>query len=243
MVVHSLVRMFAAEYAEFRAAQLPHQTISALYLRTCPLLPEYLICPLHSAAFCKDKTVFERTGVKHFWIIENSLDFLDSIKEVKTDFMESYDFSTLYTNLPHANIKEAFKKLFKLVFSREAKSFIIVNMRKAFFSNQQRRNYASFNEKDMNRILHFILDNIYVKFGNDVYKQKVGIPIGLDSGQDIANLLLYYFEREYLLALTRSDLNTAKKFCHTFRYIDDLFSAAFRQFSNHLQGFIHLPLL
>ena len=167
---------------------------------------------------------------------------MDSIKEVKTDFLESYDFSTLYTNLPHANIKEAFKKLFNLVFSREAKTFINVNLKKAFFSNQQRAHYASFNEKDMNRILHFILDYIYVKFGNDVYKQKIGIPIGLDSGQDIANLLLYYFEREYLLALSRSDLNAAKKFCHSFRYIDDLFSAAFREFSIHLQN-IYPPAL
>ena len=59
-----------------------------------------------------DKTVFERTGVKHFWIIENSLDFLENVRELRTDFLVSYDFSTLYTNLPHAEIKKAFLAIF-----------------------------------------------------------------------------------------------------------------------------------
>ena len=140
-----------------------------------------------------DKVVFERTGVKHFWIIENSLDFLDKVKGLRTDILVSHDFSTLYTNLPHSNIKEAFKKLFNLVFSREGKTYINVNHRKAFFSNNQTRGYSSFNEKDLNRILLFILDNIYVKFGNLVYKQKISIPIGLDSRQDIANLFTIFF--------------------------------------------------
>ena len=80
-----------------------------------------------------NKFVFERTGVKQFWIIENSLDFLENVKELRTDFMVSYDFSTLYTNLPHVEIKKAFKKLFNLVFSHEGKQFVNVNLRKAFF--------------------------------------------------------------------------------------------------------------
>ena len=181
-----------------------------------------------------DKVVFQRTGLKHFWIIENSLDFLENIKELRTDFLESYDFSTLYTNLPHTEIKNSFKKLFNLVFKREGKRFINVNLRKAFFANDALRNYVSFTEDDMNKVLIFILDNIYVKFGNKVFKQKIGIPIGLDSGQDIANLLLYFYEREYVVNLSKTDMITAKKFQHCFRYIDDLFNADFRDFSNHL---------
>ena len=181
-----------------------------------------------------DKTVFERTGLKYFWIIDNSLDFLDNIKNLNTDFMESYDFSTLYTNLPHNEIKIAFQKLFSTVFARESKMFINVSSRKAFFSDRPTRGYVSLRETDLYEILCFILDNIYVKFGTELAKQKIGIPIGLDSGQDIANLLLYYYESEYLRNLAINDLNEAKKFCYSFRYIDDLLSAAFRNFSNHL---------
>ena len=65
-------------------------------------------------------------------------------------------------------------------------------------------------------------------------KQKIGILIGLDSGQDIANLLLYYYESEYMLRLSRTNIDEAKKFNKCYRYIDDLFAADFPNFSNHL---------
>ena len=47
-------------------------------------------------------------------------------------------------------------------------------------------------------ILEFILDNIFVKFGRKVFKQVIGIPIGLDSGQDIANLWFFSCESDYV---------------------------------------------
>ena len=74
----------------------------------------------------------------------------------------------------------------------------------------------------------------YVKFGSKIFKQKKGIPIGLDSGQDIANLLLYYYESDYVKELSRDDIVTARKFCNSSRYIDDLFSADFSDFGDNL---------
>ena len=62
-------------------------------------------------------------------------------------------------------------------------------MQRAYFSTTAGKNCCSFWVTDMQDILEFILDNIYVKYGRKIYKQVVGIPIGLDSGQDIANLL------------------------------------------------------
>ena len=59
-------------------------------------------------------------------------------------------------------------------------------------------------------------------------------PIGLDSGQDIANLLLFYYEFKYIKDLSERDLLTARKFSFSFRYIDDLLSANFPEFHQHL---------
>ena len=83
-------------------------------------------------------------------------------------------------------------------------------------------------------ILEFILNNIFVKFSNQIYKQVIGIPIGLDSGQDIANLLLYQYESTYVETLSKRNLNLAKKFSTNQRYIDDLWSANFPDFKTHL---------
>ena len=73
-------------------------------------------------------------------------------------------------------------------------------------------NCCSFRVEDMMEILDFILDNIFVRFGRKVYKQVVGIPIGLDSGQDIANLLLYSYESDYVEKTSKQNLVLARKF-------------------------------
>ena len=82
--------------------------------------------------------------------------------------------------------------------------------------------------------MNFILDNIFVKFGDEIYRQVIGIPIGLDSGQDIANLLLYQYEATHIENLSKRDLVLARKFNHVYRYIDDLFSGDFPNFKQHL---------
>ena len=178
--------------------------------------------------------VFNRSGLKNYWIIENSLDFLENKKNKKVTHLETYDFSTLYTSLPHAEIKSKFRLLFRTIFDREGKQFINVNQRKAFFSNSPNNSYKSFTELQLFQILEFILDNIFVKFGNDIYKQIIGIPIGLDSGQDIANLLLFQYESSYIDRISRRDINLARKFSLCDRYIDDLSSLNFPDFSQHL---------
>jgi len=86
----------------------------------------------------------------------------------------------------------------------------------------------------MQEIMEFILDNIYVRYGKDVYKQVIGIPIGLDSGQDIANLLLYSYESDYVGEISKIDLSLARKFRLNGRYIDDLFVANFPTFRDHI---------
>ena len=149
--------------------------------------------------------------------------------------METFDFSTLYTNLPHEEIKKKFSKIFNKVYVREAKTYINVNNFGANFSAVKNKNKFSLRFEDMMDILSFILDNIYVKFGNDILKQVIGIPIGLDSGQDIANLLLFSYESDYVDLMSKQNIVFARNFNFCFRYIDDLFVGNFPNFKN----FIH----
>ena len=178
--------------------------------------------------------VYERSGLKYYWIIDNSLTFLDDISNIKTDHLETYDFSTLYTSLPHAEIKQKLRNLFKKIYDREGKEFINANHRKAYFSSIKNKNFHPFTQRNLVQTLDFILDNIFVKFGDSIYKQVIGIPIGLDAGQDIANLLLYQYESSYIERISKTNLNLAKKFKTSARYIDDLFSANFPDFKTHL---------
>ena len=107
-------------------------------------------------------------------------------------------------------------------------------MHKAYFSTTAGKNCCSFRVTDMQEILEFILDNIFVKFGRKIYKQVIGIPIGLDSGQDIANLLLYSYEADYVEKTSKQNIVLARKFNLCSRYIDDLFVGNFPDFREHI---------
>ena len=143
-------------------------------------------------------------------------------------------FSTLYTALPHEDIKVKFLGIFNKVYKRENKPYINVGYSKTYFSASKNRNGCSYSLVDMVEILDFILDNIYVKCGMHIFKQIIGIPIGLDSGQDIANLLLFSYESAYVENLAKTNIALARKFNLCKRYIDDLFVGNFANFKDHI---------
>ena len=51
------------------------------------------------------------------------------------------------------------------------------------------------------------LDNIYIRFGNKLYRQIVGIPMGTNSAALVAALFLIWYERDFMISL--SDDNSA----------------------------------
>ena len=53
-------------------------------------------------------TVYERDGINYFWSIKNSNDVLNKFKSknFQASKLSTYDFSTLYTTLPHHLIKD-----------------------------------------------------------------------------------------------------------------------------------------
>ena len=74
--------------------------------------------------------------------------------------------------------------------------------------------------------LNFLLDNIYIRSGEKIYRQVVGIPMGTNCAPLIADLFLYCYESQFMAKLhkdsTKSDL--IDKFNNTYRYLDDIFA-------------------
>ena len=66
----------------------------------------------HAIKYCKK--VCERSGKNLFWSIINSSEVLNKLKSRRSraTSLSTYDFSTLYTTLPHNLIKE---KLINLI--------------------------------------------------------------------------------------------------------------------------------
>ena len=65
--------------------------------------------------------VYERSGKNLFWSIKNSGEVLNKLKSrgFRATSLSTYDFSTLYTTLPHNLIKEKLINLIEWTFKRE----------------------------------------------------------------------------------------------------------------------------
>ena len=73
--------------------------------------------------------------------------------------------------------------------------------------------------------LHYLFDNIFIRFGSKLYRQIVGIIIDTNCAPLVADLFLFCYEREFMLSLSdnnQTDINEA--FNSTSRYLDDLFN-------------------
>ena len=49
---------------------------------------------------------------------------------------------------------------------------------------------------------HYLLDNIFIRFGSKLYRQIVSIPIGTNCDPLVAVLLLFCYERDFMLFLS-----------------------------------------
>ena len=77
------------------------------------------------------------TGFNFFWIIDNSMEVHKLLQNSKNKPRNviTYDFSTLYTSIPHVKLKEEIKLLIEKAYNGMNKKFIKVTKSKAYWSN------------------------------------------------------------------------------------------------------------
>ena len=80
----------------------------------------------------------------------------------------------------------------------------------------------SLDKSKLVELTEYLIDNVYVKAGNNVYRQNVSIPMETDCAPQLANQYLFYHEYSYMKSLLKTNLSLAKRFADTVRYIDDL---------------------
>ena len=100
------------------------------------------------------------------------MEVINKIQTAEDTFIsvDSFDFSTLYTTLPHNLIKEKLSYLIKWTFDKTGHTYICCSGFNSFFSDDKRDKYVNWTYIDMINALTFLLDNIYVRFGSNVYR-------------------------------------------------------------------------
>ena len=116
----------------------------------------------HVIKYCEK--VYERSGKNLFWSIKNSCEVLNKLKSrcFRASSLSTYEFSTLYTTLPHNLIKDKLVDLIERTFQREGSLYIACNDKNAFFTSDAVRNYNLWYCQKVCEALTFLLDNIYI---------------------------------------------------------------------------------
>ena len=88
--------------------------------------------------------------------------------------------------------------------------------------------------------LHYLLDNIFIRFGSKLYRQIVGTPMGTNCDPLVADLFLFCYERDFMLSLSdnnRTDIIEALN--SISRYLDYLLNIDNSYFNKWLVRISH----
>ena len=143
--------------------------------------------------------------------------------------ISTWDFSTLYTKIPHQKLKDKVstfvRKVYKCVkHSSKAANYISCSdkSRTAYWSKSSSKSNISLSADQLIVLVNIIIDNSYILFHDNVFRQIIGIPMGTNCAPYLANIFLHAYEYEYLVKLVeQGNTVTARKLAQLFRYQDD----------------------
>ena len=147
--------------------------------------------------YCNTKT--SNIGVNNMWILKNSTSLLSSLEQldVRTaTSVQTFDFSALYTSIPHDLLKSRIGNLVHNAFRKKDRSVrhthIKVTRAKGYFTHDIiGGGDGMYTSGNICKMIELLIDNISVQFGGRLFRQMIGIPMGTNCAPLLADLFLY----------------------------------------------------
>lgn len=187
------------------------------------------VCLKRLLKFAKNRAKYLNayTSYNTYFIVDDRHDIINFLttSNFKRKFggaksVRTYDFSNLYTSIPHDKLKANIKQFVTEVFDASGKCFINVKNNKAYLSNKVAD--LSFNAKTLVDAIFYLIDNCFIKFEKQIYRQIVGIPMGTSCAPFLANIFLYVYEKNVVIDLVdKGKIDHASNLANIFRYQDD----------------------
>ena len=179
---------------------------------------------LHYKEYCNG--IFVNTGINCYWVINNSQQVLDYISGINSSssakHFDTFDFATLYTNIPHNSLKNNLKILIEEAYKIRGAKYLSINRHGKAYWALGCSNDINISACELIELIEFLIDNIFIGVGNKIFRQHIGIPMGTNCAPLLANLYLFYYEYTYMKKLIKTNFLQARRFNNTVRYIDDL---------------------
>ena len=179
--------------------------------------------------------VGERKNVRLNWSIADSGEVIRMLKRERlpdNNKLTIADFSTLYTSFEHKIILSCMTSLVDKMFKHSGHKYLSIG-KIAFYHSSESRAGRKYTKTEVMELIHFMVGNSYVEYGEHIFHQRSGIPMGANFAPVLADLSLSYMEYNYLIAHP----GDCARIKFTTRYIDDILtvgSTAMLELAQHI---------
>ena len=129
--------------------------------------------------------VYSRSGINQMWILKNSKQLLDNLHSnsiASVNSIKTFDFSTLYTTIPHDQLKSRLASIVNQAFcfknGKKRYEYIVVKYNSTYFVKSHSDAKHKYTIDDIVRMINFLIDNIVVECGGEIFQQVICIPMG-----------------------------------------------------------------
>ena len=137
------------------------------------------------------------SGLNNFWCVDKSSDITNTLdrfnRKGKALSVSSFDFSTLYTKIPHDKLIDVLGKLVDSTFNDTTRQFMSVGLKRAYWVKGVRGKKFKYDATIIKECIRYLISNAFFRVGNLVFRQIIGIPMGSDPAPFFANLFLFFF--------------------------------------------------
>jgi hypothetical protein len=162
-------------------------------------------------------------------VIENSSPVIEKLSRInnkrRAKDISTYDFSTLYTKLPHDDLIQNLNDCIDFVFeggkTRKGNKKYLTVTEFSIYWTKNKKGDNSFTKQQIKLLVSHLIKETYFKVGNLLFRQCIGIPMGIDPAPFWANLHLYTYEYKFIKSLMSLDKRRAMRFRFATRFIDD----------------------
>ena len=165
------------------------------------------------------------SSFKKFWVVQNSFPIIKQLDSVNAKHnakrISTFDFSTLYTTIPHCLLIDVLSEIIEFVFKSSHRNRIGFSPTSVYWTSKG-KDKIFFTKTSLIEAVTFLIKQCYFTVGNLVLKQDIGIPMGIDPAPFWANLFLYFFESKFVQSLISLGSTRAYRFHSVGRFIDDL---------------------
>ena len=122
------------------------------------------------------ETAYSRSGVNQMWILKNSKELLEHLKSPNFNnitSIKSFDFSTLYTTIPHDKLKSRLASIIRNSMFKNGNrryKYLVLGHEESYFVKEHSDAKQKYSEDDIIKILEFLVDIIFVVFAEKVFQ-------------------------------------------------------------------------